>query len=111
MRIPIDLGWNARFEPADRGHAGQAGSLMGPANAGPAPQVGDRNGAGWHSAHGGRGGDWIPEPQLFRPMEGHWARSHSEPFRWLLGLPEAWSIPYIGWVSPTFPTATTVAGA
>src|SRR5215469_16715458 len=81
---------------------------MGPAGAAPASrfvQVGDGNGSGWHSAPGGRGGDWNPNPHHSGQWEGHWARSHWAPnhFYGFWGPPEAWSVPHVGWGVPYVP--------
>ena len=89
-------------------HAGQAGSPMGPAGAGPVPrfvQVWDGNGSGWHPAPGGWAGDWHPNPHHSGQWKGHWARSHWAPnqFYGFWGPPEAWGVPYIGWGGPYVP--------
>jgi hypothetical protein len=96
------------LSPRIVGLAGQAGSPMGPAGAGPVPrfvQIGDGNGSGWHSATGGKGGDWNRNPYHSGQWEEQWARPHWVPnhFYGFWGPPEAWGVPHIGWGVPYVP--------
>src|SRR5215831_18770129 len=108
MRIlRLTLAGILALSPPIMAHAGQAGSPMGRVDA-PAPrsvQVGDGNGTGRHSAPGGRGGGWNPNPGHSGPWGGDWARSHWAPnhFHGFWGPPGAWGVPSIGWGVPYVP--------
>jgi hypothetical protein len=101
---------------ADAGAATLASSA-GPVNTGRAPaivQVWDGNGPGWHhTAPGGWGGGWHPNPGHSGQWGGNWARSHWAPNRYFgfWGPPEAWGGHTLYGEAPTFPTAATVTGA
>jgi|SRR6516162_5071109 len=109
MRIlRLTLAGILALSPPIMAHAGQAGSPMGRVDAGPTPrfvQVGDGNGTGGHSAPGGRGSCWNPNPGHSGQWGGDWARSHWAPnhFYSFWGPPEAWGVPYIGWGVPYVP--------